>query len=102
LISAFICSKEIFDGSYSTKAERPGKETAADRTPSKEFNFFSTWAEQEAQAMPTTGIVFVSILYSFLFDIISIYGCKSNTIFLSEHYRIMDKIYKFFAPFLPL
>ena len=39
-------------------ALRPGRLTEAEEMPLRELSFFSTWAEQEAQAIPTTGIVF--------------------------------------------
>ena len=57
LTASFICCKVMTEGSYSTNADREERETLADLTPSKVLSLFSTWAEQEEQAMPTTGIV---------------------------------------------
>ena len=62
LISRFICSSEISFSSYSTSALLPGRLTDADCMPGRELSFRSTWAEQAAHAIPTTGIVFLIIL----------------------------------------
>ena len=56
--AAFICSGVSRASSYSTSARREARFTLAACMPSSELRVFSTWAEHDEQAMPTTGIVF--------------------------------------------
>jgi len=64
-MAAFKSANDISSGLKSINAVREGNETEAEATPFKLLSFLSTLAEHEAHAIPTTGIVFFSIVHTF-------------------------------------